>query len=135
MEAANDRVQLIYHCREQGTTCLCGQLLGSEHVPCNAVFGKKGIDVQRCTYNESLSYKVKQNCTSCMEEMYDDDCRLTKDYKCLLCDKQRKSTEAKIDCECYCIECFRGNYTCTCCRICNKEIKYCLLHNHCCTLE
>ena len=66
----DDRVQLIYHWREQGTTCPCGQLFGSEHVPCNTVLKKKGINVQRCTYNKSLSYNVKQNCTPCMEEMY-----------------------------------------------------------------
>ena len=116
------KVLFIDHWREQGTECPCGQLLDYTHVPCNVRWdGMTGIEVVRCLYNESISYKVKQPCVSCMETMYSD-YRLTKDFKCLLCDAQRSSEDQKVDCSCYCDQCQLGNYKCKCCRTCKVTI-------------
>ena len=129
------KVLFIDHWREQGIECPCGQLLDYNHVPCNMPWdGLAGAEVVRCLYNESLSYKVKQPCVSCMEAMY---ChyRLTKDFKCLLCNAQRSSESKEIDCFCYCDQCRLGNYKCKCCRKCKANIMYCLENNRCRSLS
>ena len=128
---------LIDHWRDQGITCLCGQLLNSDHVDCNASFGRKvGIEIRQCSYDEQLSYKIKQDCVSCMETKY---CmcgkRLSHTNNCLLCNRPREYIKKKIDCRCFCRNCLLGNHKCTCCKTCNEEITYCLMHNHCRTLQ
>ena len=66
------KVLFIEHWREQGIECPCGQLLDYNHVPCKMPWnGLAGAEVVRCLYNESISYKVKQSCVSCMEAIKD----------------------------------------------------------------
>ena len=128
------KILFIEHWREQGIECPCGQLLDYNHVSCKIPWnGLGGVEVVSCLYNESLSYKIRQPCVSCMEEMYSH-YRLTKDFKCLLCDAQRSRECKKVNCSCYCDQCRLGNYKCKCCRQCKREIRYCLENNRCLSL-
>ena len=129
------KVLFIEHWREQGIECPCGQLLDYNHVPCKVPWNNLvGAEVVRCMYNESISYKIKQSCVSCMEAMYTH-YRLAKDFKCLLCNVQRSSESKEIDCFCYCDQCNLGNYKCKCCRQCKQSIIYCLENNRCRSLS
>ena len=125
------KILFIEHWRQQGIECPCGQLLDYNHVSCKIPWnGLGGAEVVSCLYNESLSYKIRQPCVSCMEEMYSH-YRLTKEFKCLLCDAQRSRKCKKVNCSCYCDQCCLGNYKCKCCRQCKREIRYCLENNRC----
>ena len=131
------RVPLIDHWREQRVECPCGQLLNLYHVHCNVSWDRKrGVELLRCLYNESLSYKVKPSCRSGMETIYHETGhRLTKDFKCLLCDQQRTREDKNIDCPCFCSQCKLGDYRCKCCKVCRKYIVHCLMFNRCHTLK